>query len=67
MCYFGHQGQSGNEATRQLSELPLHLGYRGCGELPAGVQAKLYEAFNNATSRCLLGIPLFKVSEWMFY
>ena len=45
MPYFGHQGQSGNEATRQLSGLPLHLGFGGEGggrSVPPGeVQAKL--------------------------
>ena len=50
MPYFGHQGQSQNEAIRQLSKLPLHLGYRGHSEPPGGVQAKPYEAFNNAAS-----------------
>ena len=35
MPYFGRWGQSGKEATRQLSGLPLHLGwYRGHCEPP---------------------------------
>ena len=66
MPYFGHQGQSGNEATRQLSGLPVHLGYRGYSEPTGEVQAKLYETIKNAASRCFLGILLFKVSEWIF-
>ena len=33
MPYFGHQGQFENEATRQLSGLPLHQGYGGRSNL----------------------------------
>lgn len=33
--YFGCQRQS-NEATRQLGDLPLHLGYRGHSEPMVG-------------------------------
>ena len=66
MPYFVHQRQYGNAATRELSKLPLHLGYLGCKEPPGEVQAKPSKVFNNATSRHRLGIPLFKVSELMF-
>ena len=40
ILYFGHQGQL-NEATRQLSKLPLHLGYRGCSEPLVGSKPNL--------------------------
>ena len=66
MPYFERQGQSKNEATRQLSGLPLHLGYRGCSEPPGEVKAKHYEAIKNAASKRFLGIPLSTVSQWMF-
>ena len=61
--YFGRQGQSGNEATRQVTKLPLHLGSTGRSGLPGGVQAEL-----NTVHRSILflSIPFFKVSEWMF-
>ena len=55
--------QSGNEATRQLSGLPLHLSFWWGA---AGVQTKPYESISNAASRRFLGIRLLKVSEWMF-
>ena len=41
------------------NELPLHLGYRGCSEPPCGVQAKRYQAFNNAASRRFFGNTAF--------
>ena len=41
------------------NELPLHLGYRGCSEPPCGVQAKRYQAFNNAASRRFFGNTTF--------
>ena len=66
MPYFGRQGQFENQATRQLSGLPLHQGYGGHSKPPGEVQAKPYEAIKNAASRHFLGIPLFKVSEWIF-
>ena len=65
MPYFGRQGQFENEATRQLSGLPLHQGYGGHSKPPGKVQAKPYEAIKNAASRHFLGIPLFKVSDFM--
>ena len=66
MPYFGRQGHSWNEATRQLSELLLHLRSRRHGEPPRFVQAKPYKAFNSASLQAFLGIPFFKVSEWIF-
>ena len=67
MPYFGRQGQFENQATRQLSGLHLHQGYEGHSKPPGEVQVKPYEAIKNAASRHLLGIPLVKVSEWIFY
>ena len=66
MPYFGHQGQFENEATRQLSGLPLHQGYGGHSKPPGEVQAKPCETIKNAASRHFLVIPLSKVTEWIF-
>ena len=61
MSYFGHQGQSGNEATRQLSELPLHFGY--ILSLLAVPKLNLMKHLTMQHLDVFLGIRLFKVSE----
>ena len=65
--YFGCQGQClgmklpGNLHKRvTFGTLPEER-----SELPGGVSAKPYKARNSAAFRLFLGIPFFKVTEWM--
>ena len=59
MPYFEHHGHSWNEATRQLSELLLHLRSRGHSEPLHWVQAKPYKAFNTAPLQIYFGHTIF--------
>ena len=56
---------SGNEATRHLAQASYfgNCGPEECSELPGGVQAKPYKAFNSAASRRFLDVQFFKVNE----
>ena len=55
----------GNEATRHLAQASYfgNCGPEECSELPGGVQAKPYKAFNSAASRRFLDVHFFKVNE----